>query len=117
MRGKHNSVLTRMKQKVPTLFDIHCLSHSVHLAASNASKIIPKDIDYLMSKIYAWFSFSPKEEGIFHRLQDEMGYTQHKILRKADTRWLSVKQAIDRILEQWEPLEQYFSGKTDNKTG
>lgn len=33
----------------------------------------------------------------------------HKILSPSITRWLSVKQCVDRVLEQYEPLVAYFT--------
>ena len=37
MRGKNNSVLSRLKKIIPYLFSLHCLSHGSNLAASHAS--------------------------------------------------------------------------------
>lgn len=89
MRGKNNSVMTRLKKKIPNLFEIHCLSHSVNLAASKASKAIPQEVELLISKVNSWFSYSPKEEGKFRELQDAMGLQDLQVLKMAGTRWLS----------------------------
>ena len=32
----------------------------------------------------------------------------HKILKKVDTRWLSLQTCVNRILEQYQPLLSYF---------
>lgn len=61
MRGKKNSVLTRLREKVPNIFDIHCIAHAAHLAASKAAKHIPKEIGFFIDKISVWFAHSPKE--------------------------------------------------------
>ena len=46
-----------------------------------------------------------------------MDYEQHNMVRQGETRWLSLLKSVDRIMEQWEPLEEYFSNKTEDKTG
>lgn len=61
MRGINNSVLTLLREKVPQLFDIHCLSHCAALAAKKISKKFPQDIMNFIAEIYNWFSYSPKE--------------------------------------------------------
>ena len=72
MRGKNNSVLTRIRVKCPYLYEIHCICHGAHLAAREAVKnFIPKEVEFLINQITAWFSNSPKESGILKRIQEE----------------------------------------------
>lgn len=38
---------------------------------------------------------------------------QHTILKHMCTRWLSLERALDRLLEQWEPLVEYFRKESE----
>lgn len=40
---------------------------------------------------------------------EEEGIKNHKILKRAETRWLSRKQCVDSIIEQYVPLQTYFA--------
>lgn len=38
-----------------------------------------------------------------------MDLKAHKILRPAQTRWLSIRAVVERLLEQWDGLFLYFN--------
>lgn len=38
---------------------------------------------------------------------------QHTILKYVCTRWLSLERALDSLLEQWEPLVEYFRKESE----
>ena len=40
--------------------------------------------------------------------QEWLEVEAHKILKKVDTRWLSLEASVNRILEQYNPLLSYF---------
>ena len=72
MRGNKNSVLTWIRVKCPYLYEIHCICHGAHLASlENSKNFIPKEVEFLINQITAWFSNSPKESGILKRIQEE----------------------------------------------
>lgn len=52
MSSKNHSVAKKLKERIPNLFIIHCLSHCVHLAASKCAKTFPKEVDYLINQIW-----------------------------------------------------------------
>ena len=60
MRGTHNSVLSRLKEKQPDIFFLHCICHSAHLCASGACKKLPRNVEKLVKQIYFHFKSSPK---------------------------------------------------------
>lgn len=35
----------------------------------------------------------------------------HKLLKPCQTRWLSISQCVNRVLEQWSALDLYFTGE------
>lgn len=52
------------------------------------------------------YSFKRKSE--FQQFQAFVNLKPHKMLQPCQTRWLSLGAAIDRVLEQYEPLKLYF---------
>ena len=108
MLGKNNSVVTRLKNKQPNLFHLHCLCHVAHLCASDACKKLPKCIEQLCRDIITHFNQSAKRQWIYSGFQEFVNVKPHKLLRPAQTRWLSLEQCVCRIVEQWPALVSYF---------
>ena len=38
---EHNSVVSRLKEKIPSIFVMHCICHTAHLCASHACEKLP----------------------------------------------------------------------------
>ena len=74
MTGRHNGLGVRLKQLNNILIQVHCVAHSLNLAASQASK----DIDYLeqykerLSSIYKFYSNSRKRYDELKEIQQLM---------------------------------------------
>ena len=54
------------------------------------------------------FKNSPNRQKSYEDLQAFVQCEPHKILKPCQTRWLSVAQCVNRILEQWNALELFF---------
>lgn len=106
MAGDHNSVFTHLKKDCPEILCIKCSCHMIHLAASKACLKLPKHVEDLLRNVGSHFSRSYGRQVAF---QEFFHVKIHKILSPSVTRWLSVKQCVDRILEQYEPLKAYFT--------
>ena len=85
-----------------------CLCHSAHLCASHACKKLPRAIEDFIRDIYSHFAHSAKRLSEYKKFQHFAETEPHKILKPAQTRWLSLEQCIQRVLEQWSALELYF---------
>lgn len=48
MVGAHNSLASRLTALIPHLVVVKCVCHSLHLAAEEAFKCLPKHIDFLI---------------------------------------------------------------------
>lgn len=59
--------------------------------------------------MYTYFSHSAKRKHNFKQAQLLLELKPHKMLHACQTRWLSLHQAVARILEQWEALKLYFT--------
>ncbi|CAM1331742.1 Uncharacterised protein r2_g4065 [Pycnogonum litorale] len=117
MQGQNDSVLTRMRDAAPDLFVLKCYCHTFHLVAEHASKALSKTADQLIHDIYNYFKLSPNRQKSLAEFQKFVEVQVHKILKPCQTRWLSVAQCVDRILEQWHALELFFTAESfENKS-
>lgn len=108
MAGSHHSVFTELKKELPQICLLKCSSHQLHLAGSWACNKLPKEVEDLLRNIYAHFHRSYQRQVILKEFQAFYEVDEHNILRSSQTRWLSLKQSVDRVLEQYEPLTRYF---------
>ena len=109
MMGSHNSVASRFKDSCPGINIVKCVCHSAHLCASEACKRLPRRCEDLCRNIYNHFKSSAKRMYTFKQFQLFLNLDMHKILHPSQTRWLSVKNMVDRVLEQWGALKLYFT--------
>ena len=108
MQGQNNSFLTRMKEMVPDLFVLECFCHSFHLVAEHACAVLSKSSEQFIHDIYNCFKNSPNRQKSYEDFQAFLQCEPHKILKPCQTRWLSVAQCVNRIIEQWNALELFF---------
>lgn len=114
--GQHNSVVSRLKEKVPHIFTMCCICHSAHLCASHTCEKLPRTPEDMMSTITLQFAHSAKRQAEFQKFQFFANVEPHKILKQSQTRWLSLHSCIQRLIEQWDALILYFQSVagTDN---
>ncbi|KAH9631145.1 hypothetical protein HF086_001080 [Spodoptera exigua] len=108
MVGEHHSVFSHLKQKVPHIACIKCSCHMIHLVASKACLKLPRSVEDFLRSIGAHFSRSTKRQNKLKEFQDFFGVDIHKILIPATTRWLSLEACVNRTLEQYQVLGEYF---------
>lgn len=110
MVGINNGVYQKLKQEVSNLVLIPCVCHSVQLAVSSAAEMLPRNVEFLISETYSWFSKSSSRQTtyrvLFQAIND--GADPLKIVQQSNTRWLSIEVAVNRILNQWLELETHF---------
>ena len=116
MFGEHNSVVSRLKENIPSIFIMRCICHTSHLCASYACEKLPRTPEDLIHGVYNYFSHSAKQQGEFQKFQMFAKIEPHKILKRSQTRWLSLHQCVERLIEQWDALLMYFQSvvSTDN---
>ncbi|XP_076036562.1 uncharacterized protein LOC143022301 [Oratosquilla oratoria] len=107
--GSLNSVTSRLRKQVPGITIFRCVAHSIHLCSSEAAKTLPRKCEDLIRNVYTFFSHSAKRKHQFKDFQLFCGVKPHKILRPCATRWLSLLEAVERVVEQWQPLKLYFN--------
>ncbi|XP_075150389.1 uncharacterized protein LOC142224497 [Haematobia irritans] len=112
--GARRGLYGLMKEQNSQLILVKCICHSLHLCCSDASKVFPAEVEYLVKEIYNYFSNSPLRTIKYKRAFDLINtgtdvIRYRKIIQIAGTRWLSCGFAIMRILEQWVELNYHFS--------
>jgi len=93
----------------PELIVIKCICHSLHLAAEEACKVLPRHLDFMVRETPTWVSVSTKRQieyaKIYRILEDKV---PKKIVSLSNTRWLVRLQAVKVILDQWDALQLHF---------
>lgn len=108
MLGKNNSFTSRLLSMNKNMFILGCICHSTHLMANAAAEQLSTNIEGLMHSLYTYFSRSPKRQSILVELQEYFQSQKHKIINPSKTRWLALLNAFQRVLEQWNVLQQVF---------
>ena len=115
MLGKRNSVVTRLKTKQPNLYVMHCICHVSHLMISDAISCVPSYVTNLTESLFWWFHHSAKRVAELQSFQEWLEVEGHKVLKKVDTRWLSLEACVNRVIEQYAPLVSYFDSLESSK--
>ena len=85
MLGTRNSVLTRLKEKQPSLISYHCNWHIAALVANHACHVLPDYLEDLTTHIWYYFQKSPKRQHTFQEFQAFVDVKPHKLLKSAQT--------------------------------
>ena len=109
MFGQYNSVSQLLKSEFPHVQIVKCSCHLIHLVSSYAALKLPKSVGDLCRDIYAHFHRSSKRQDVYREFQAFYDVEPHKLLSPAQTRWLSLQECVNRILEQFEALTRYFT--------
>lgn len=107
--GIRHSVTTILQAINPGLVVIKCICHSLHLAAEEACKVLPRHLDFMVRETHGWFCHSTKRQIEYAEIYKTIsGKLPRKIVKLSNTRWLVRLQAVDTILEQWDALKLHF---------
>ena len=125
MMGSKKGVAAFVLKKQPNVHIVGCACHLMDLASKRASHVLPCAVDDCLVDIYYYLHKSSERQQSLILFQKLNGNKVMKILKHVQTRWLSLRQCISRLLDQWEPLQQFFEaekekpskGKTKKQTG
>uniref|UniRef100_H3AGU8 Uncharacterized protein n=1 Tax=Latimeria chalumnae TaxID=7897 RepID=H3AGU8_LATCH len=102
MKGRKNSVYSRIVQWQPNVVDMDCICHFANLAVGSAMKMFPLPVEDFAKR---------KEE--YKEFQEFTNVDPLKILKLCLTRWLALQKCIGRTLQQWPALQAYFNSYED----
>lgn len=108
MVGRNNSFASRLLKDNKDVIVMKCVCHIAAIIASKACMVLPRAPEDLLRQVYSYLSGSSKRCAQLEEMQDYFNVDKKKILRAASTRWLSLHKCVDRILENWEVLRDYF---------
>lgn len=86
MMGSKNSVMTRLRADIPSLFVQPCICHSLALAASYACEKLPLEVENMMKDVFLYFRYSSKRQHSYKKLQEALEISQKKLLNTCKTR-------------------------------
>lgn len=104
MVGNHNSFYSHLKTDVPSVILMKCICHSAAIIASKACEHLLRSTEELLRAVASYVSGSAKRCAQLCEIQDYFNTERKKILKLANTRWLSMHQCVLRILETWDIL-------------
>ncbi|CAG2237125.1 unnamed protein product [Mytilus edulis] len=113
MKGRKNSLLSRIRQKQPNVVDMGCICHLANLCCGAGVKELPLPIDDFIVDSYYHFQHSSKRMEEYKEYLSFCDVEPLKILKHVSTRWLSLHTCITRILHHWPALKSYFNSHQD----
>lgn len=106
MSGAFNGCQAKIKEKCPSALYVHCASHSLNLAISDACHI--KDVRNCVGILEKAYSFmnTPKRNGVLQESIVELSPTSRKesLKKLSPTRWIERHEAIMVMVELLHPL-------------
>lgn len=114
--NKSNAILetgkglaNRFIQDFKHIFIVHDYAHAFNLIIEEAVSKFPAEVLNTVNGICSYFSRSPQQKAKFYRFQRKtMNKPPLEIIRYVVTRWSSLKESLDRILELESPLTSFF---------
>lgn len=108
MLGRHNSFMSRLQAEVVVLVVLKCICHTASIIASKACNVLPAAPEELLRTLSSYVSASGKRSAQLEEVQTFLNESKKKNLKLVSTRWLSLYQCIERVLEMWNVLQHFF---------
>ena len=104
-----------LKDDQPHLVAVGCSCHQIHLCASYACVKMSTSLEDMLRNTYSHFSRSCQRKKELQEFQVFCQVPMHNLLSISQTRWLSLENVVNRVLEQWPALQLYFTEKLADK--
>ncbi len=115
--GVRDSIKTRVLQQNSAIFFNGCPCHIIHNAARKSSDEFCRsctfDVEELCIDIFYWFDKSTKRKNSLQSYCTFCDQDYRAVVKHVSTRWLSLEQAVERILKQYESLKSYFRSEDE----
>ncbi len=108
MAGKYNGLSPRMAKDYPYIVETLDFSHLYSNIFKKSLKGFPEDILGIITGISKHFAYSTQKRAQLKELQIKAGRPPLGVLHYVETRWLSMGESLERILEIWTDLKTYF---------
>jgi len=113
MVGPNAGLCSRLKQKLPHIVTVKDFSHLYHTIFKKALKAFPQPIIAMIRDISSHFSYITQKSALLEEIQPTNNFQKLRVLSFVETRWLSMRETVNRILEIWPSLKVYFDKHGD----
>jgi len=87
-----------------------CNIHTVHNAFGKAMGVLESwGIDSFLDQLFKFFHQTASRKEDYSQIQALMEVENHVLLRYVSNRWLSIGPVLERVIEQWKSLVEYFT--------
>ena len=93
------SCIAKLRSVQLKIVDVNCICHLVNLCVKSAVKRLPVKVDDLLVDIYYHFRNCVNRVTSLHEFAEFCCVEYKCILKHCETRWLSLRIAINRTLE------------------
>ena len=104
MSGLGKGVIAYIMRVQPSIYFMGCACHLLNIAAQKAAKELPCSVSDVLIDIYYFLDKSANRKQKLKEFQGLYGDSTRKILKLVNTRWLSLGQCLNRLLDMWDPL-------------
>ena len=114
MTGSRIGLGAFLSKDCPHLVRLNDISHIYHLIASHSIKVYPDSVINIVKTICSNFNKSSIKAAKLKSIQIEIGFKEPlEILSYVKTRWLSLTDALRRIIKLWEALKKFYEEEGD----
>lgn len=116
MIGRKKGVFAYLKNEQDKLYLAACPAHLIHHAAEHATSALPFPIDEILIDLYHFLDKSSKRLSRLQKFQEMYEVDHQNITKHVATRWLSLLPTLNRVLENWDALRDFFKEEWDGIT-
>ena len=107
-KGK-NKVFNRLQEKTSArLTPIGCPAHILHNAAEKGAEKLTVDIETIVLKICSHFNSQTSRVQNLKQFCAQLEAQYTALLTNTPTRWTTLGNVLEKMIELWEPLTQHF---------
>lgn len=112
-KGKNNLFCKLSTSTNKTLVGIGCMAHIINNCINNAADSLPIDAEVIIVKLFKFFHIYTVRVEELKDLCEFIDIEYRNLLSYSNTRWLRLLPALERVLQMFEPLKQYFAKQPD----
>ncbi|KAJ8048457.1 hypothetical protein HOLleu_00782 [Holothuria leucospilota] len=112
MQGLQKGVAHYLLKENSGMYILGCPCHLMNLAAQKACSKLPLSVDDLLVDIYYYLGKKQQQKTKSTAVPAFQWKGHQKILKHVGTHWLSLEIAINRLIEQWEPVRTFLMQNT-----
>lgn len=116
LAGEGEGLAGKLKANFPYAVSVNDLSHLYNLIFKASLNTFPNQIVNMVDSVSAYFNASPQRRAKLEEIQDGLHQKKLNVLHYCDTRWLSYRESLERLIKIWESLDAYFKKYITNES-